>query len=73
MDDLEKTFASVQAAKSEVTTRVVTQDNADTKLVQTLTQLAGYVESVAEKNDALITSAAKTPREPHLPVAFRTV
>jgi len=57
VDDLEKTFASVQAAKSEVTTRVVTQDNADTKLVQTLTQLAGYVESVAGKNDALITSA----------------
>jgi hypothetical protein len=54
VDDLEETFASVQAAKSEVTTRVVTQDNADTKLVQTLTQLAGYVESVAGKNDAYL-------------------
>lgn len=57
VDDLEKSFASVQAAKSEVATRVVTQDNADTKLVQTLTQLAGYVESVAGKDDAMITSA----------------
>jgi hypothetical protein len=57
VDDLEKSFASVQAAKSEVTTRVVTQDNADAKLIQALTQLAGYVESIAGKNDALITSA----------------
>ena len=57
VDDLEKTFASVQAAKSEVTTRVVTQDGAETKLDQALTQLAGYVESIAGKNDAVITSA----------------
>jgi hypothetical protein len=34
VDDLERSFNSVQAAKSEVTTRVVTQDNADSKLVQ---------------------------------------
>ena len=49
VDDLDKTFASVQAAKSEVTTRVVTQVNAEAKLMQVLTQLAGYVESVAGK------------------------
>ena len=57
VDDLDKTFASVQAAKSEVTTRVVTQENAEAKLMQILTQLAGYVESVAGKDDALIASA----------------
>jgi hypothetical protein len=57
LDDLEKAFASVQAARSEVATRTVTQDNAATKLDQTLTQLAGYVESVAGKDDTLITSA----------------
>lgn len=57
LDDLEKAFASVQAARSEVATRTVTQDNAATKLDQSLTQLAGYVESVAGKDDSLITSA----------------
>jgi hypothetical protein len=57
LDDLEKAFASVQAARSEVATKMVTQDNAATKLDQTLTQLAGYVESVAGKDDTLITSA----------------
>jgi len=57
LDDLEKAFASVQAARSEVATKMVTQDNAATRLDQTLTQLAGYVESVAGKDDTLITSA----------------
>ena len=57
LDDLEKAFAAVQAARSEVATRTTTQDNASTKLDQTLTQLAGYVESVAGKDDTLITSA----------------
>jgi hypothetical protein len=57
LDDLEKAFASVQAARSEVTTRTVNQENAETRLDQMLTQLAGYVESIAGKNDALITSA----------------
>lgn len=71
LDDLEKAFAAVQAAKSEVTTRVGIQDNAETKLDQMLTQLGGYVESVAGKDDTLITSAGmetKTPRStPTLP------
>lgn len=49
LDELEKAFASVQAARSEVTTRTTTQSNAATKLDQTLTQLAGYVESIAGK------------------------
>ena len=57
LDDLEKAFALVQAARSEVTTKTVTQDNAETKVDQTLTQLAGYVESVAGKDDTVITSA----------------
>ena len=45
VDDLDKTSASVQAAKSEVTTRVVTQDNAETKLIQALTQLAATLKA----------------------------
>jgi hypothetical protein len=72
-DELEKAFASVQAAKSELTTRVGLQDNAETKVDQMLTQLAGYVESVAGKDDTLITSAGmetKTARStPTLPTA----
>jgi hypothetical protein len=57
LDDLEKAFGLVQAARSEVTTKTVSQDNAAAKLDQTLTQLAGYVESVAGKDDTVITSA----------------
>ena len=57
LDDLEKAFASVQAAKSEVTTKAVTQDNHEKRVNQLLTQLAGYVESVAGTNDTVITSA----------------
>ncbi len=56
LDELDKAQAGVQAAKSEVTTRVLTQDGAETKVTQMLTQLAGYVESVAGTDDALITS-----------------
>jgi hypothetical protein len=57
LDDLERAFALIQTARSEVTTKTVTQDNAEAKLDQTLTQLAGYVESVAGKDDTVITSA----------------
>src|ERR1043166_1717179 len=57
LDILEKAFGSVQAAKSEVSTRVGTQDNAVTEVDHILTQLAGYVESVAGQDDTLITSA----------------
>ena len=57
VDELEKAFGSVQAAKSEVTTRVVTQDSAEMKMDQALTQLAAYVESVAGRDDAIIASA----------------
>lgn len=56
LDALEQAFASVQSARSEVTTRTATQVNAEAKLDQLLTQLAGYVESVAGKDDTLITS-----------------
>src|SRR6185295_13538443 len=57
LDELEKTVAAVQNARSEVATRVLTQDNAETKLTQLLTQLGGYVESVAGTDDTVITSA----------------
>lgn len=74
LDELEKAYALVQSARSEVATRMATQENAETKLNQTLTQLAGYVESVAGKDDTLITSAgmetkaaASTPTLPSPP------
>ena len=71
LDELSQAYAMVQAAKSEVTTRVVTQDNAGTKVDQVLTQLASYVESVAGRNDTLITSAGMetkaSPSSPTLP------
>jgi len=57
LDELSQAFAPGPGSKSEVTTRVVTQDNAGTKVDQVLTQLASYVESVAGRNDTLITSA----------------
>jgi len=73
LDDLAQAFARVQSAKSEVTTRVVTQDNAEVKVDEALTKLAAYVESVAGKDDTLITSAGmetKTSRSaPTLPSA----
>src|SRR6185369_1928061 len=73
LDDLEKAFALVQAARSEVTTKTVTQDNAEAKLDQTLTQLAGYVESIAGKDDTIITSAGMetkaAPSAPSVPAA----
>ena len=62
VDDLEKAFASVQTAKSEVATRVGVQDNAQAKVDQILTQLAGYVESVAGRDGTLITSAGMETR-----------
>jgi len=64
LDDLERAFALVQAARSEVTTKIVSQDNAEGKLDQALTQLAGYVESVAGKDDTVITSAGMDTKAP---------
>ena len=57
LDEFAQAFALVQAAKSDLTTRVVTQDNAAAKVDQALTKLAGYVESVAGTDDTLITAA----------------
>ena len=57
VDELEKTFALVQSARSEVATRVSTQETAEAKVDEVLTQLASYVESIAGKNESLITSA----------------
>jgi hypothetical protein len=64
LDELSQAFALVQAAKSEVTTRVVSQDNAGTKVDQVLTQLAAYVESIAGRDDTLITSAGMEMKAP---------
>ncbi len=57
LDELTQAFALVQSAKSEIATRVVSQDNAEAKVDQVLTQLANYVESIAGRDDTLITSA----------------
>ena len=72
LDELSQANALVQSAKSELSTRVTTQDNAVAKVDQILTKLAGYVESVAGKDDTLVTSAGmetKSSRSaPTLPV-----
>jgi hypothetical protein len=77
LDELDKAFALVQSARSEVTTRVGAQENAEARLDQILTQLGGYVESIAGKNDTLITSAGmetkasrSAPTPPNIPQAF---
>jgi hypothetical protein len=64
LDDVTQALGLVQAAKSEVTTRVVNQDNAVARLDQGLTKLAGYVESVAGKDDSLIASAGMETKAP---------
>ena len=56
LDELHKGYDMVKAAKADVTTKVVIQDNSETKVDQALTQLAGYVESIAGRDDTLITS-----------------
>jgi len=53
LDELDKAFALVQAARSEAATRTGAQDNAEARLDQLLRQLAGYVESVAGKDDTV--------------------
>ena len=72
LDELAQAFALVQSAKSEVSTRVATQDNAVAKVDQALTKLAGYVESVAGRDDTLITSAGMETKasrsSPSLPI-----
>jgi len=71
LDELEQAFSLVQSAKSEVTTRVANQVNAEARVDQALTQLGGYVESVAGRDHALITSAGMetkaAPSSPTLP------
>ena len=56
LDALEEAFAQMQASRAKVTALTVTQENAEAKLDQTLTQVAAYVESVAGRDDTLITS-----------------
>lgn len=74
LDELDKAQAAVQAAKSEVATRVLAQDGAETRVNQILTQLGAYVESVAGTDDALITSVGletrtsrTSPQAPNVP------
>src|SRR5690349_21619023 len=57
VDELETAFGRVQSARSEVTTRVGTQDTAEKKLDQLLTRLGNYVESIAGTDETLIASA----------------
>lgn len=57
LDRLATAYALVQSTKSEAATRVVTQNNEETNLDQVLTQLGSYVESIAGRDDSLITSA----------------
>ena len=80
LDQLEKAYALVQSAKSEVSTRVVTQDNAEADVNQILTQLAGFVEAVAGRDDTLITSVGmetkasrSTPTSPGEPESVGAV
>jgi hypothetical protein len=71
LDALEEAFAQMQASRAKVTALTVTQDNAEAKLDQTLTQVAAYVESVAGRDDTLITSVGmelkSSPSTPTLP------
>jgi len=77
LDELTQAYALVQSARSEIATRVITQDNVEIKIDQALTQLAGYVESIAGRDDTLITSAGmetkasrSTPTLPNVPQAL---
>src|ERR1043165_2936872 len=74
LEELDKAQAAVQVAKSEVATRVLAQDGAETKVNQMLSQLAGYVESIAGTDDSLITSigmetksSRSAPQPPNVP------
>lgn len=77
LEGLAQAFAAVQSARSDVTTKVASQDNAESKVDQMLTQLASYVESVAGKDDTLITSigietkaSRSAPTLPSIPQAL---
>jgi|SRR5215813_6515001 len=50
LDELTQAFALVQAAKSEISTRVVTQDNAETRLdlIQSMYELNITPEFISE-------------------------
>jgi hypothetical protein len=64
VDELSQTTLLVQSARAEVTTRVVNQAKAEERLDQALTQLAGYVESIAGRDHAVITSAGMETKAP---------
>jgi hypothetical protein len=77
VDRLAQASSQVQLARAEVATQTVNQNNAESQLDQVLTQLAGYVESVAGKDDTLITgvgmqtkASASTPTLPNVPQAL---
>lgn len=70
LDELETAFGNVQSARSEVTTRVGTQENAERKLDQLLTRLASYVESVAGNDNTLITGAGMEVKDSPSPATM---
>jgi|SRR5215213_2430904 len=72
LDELETAFGQVQSAKSEITTRVGTQEIAEKKFDQLLTRLAGYVESVAGSDDTLITSTGMEVKGSRSPATIPT-
>lgn len=57
LNEVEAAFGQLKSAKSEVTTRARALDATERKLDEILTRLGSYVESVAGKDDTLITSA----------------
>jgi hypothetical protein len=77
VDELEAAFAQVQASKSETTTRVGRQENAEKKLDQLMTRLGNFVESVAGSDESLIASTGmeiKVSRTtPTIPTAPQSV
>jgi len=64
LDNLSEAFALVQSAKSETSTRVANQVNAEVIVDEALTKLASYVESIAGKHHSLIMSAGMETKAP---------
>jgi hypothetical protein len=69
LDELEAASAQVQSAKSEVTTRIGAQENAERRVDQILARLGSYVESVAGTDDTLITAAGMDVKSPRTPAS----
>jgi hypothetical protein len=72
VDELEAASAQVQSVKSEITTRVATQEVAVKKLDGLLTRLGSYVESVAGNDNTLISSAGMEIKGSRSPATIPT-